>query len=81
MTTDVIDDRLKAVENEIMRIKKQLAENGLQTAPASWKRMFGIFADSEGFEEATRLGREYRASQRPQEDTETSQWFFWTPTT
>ncbi len=34
--------------------------------------MFGIFADSEGFEEATRLGREYRESQHPQEDTETS---------
>lgn len=72
MTTEVIDDRLTAVENEIARIKRQLAESGRRTAPASWERMFGIFADSEGFEEATRLGREYRESQRPQEDTETS---------
>jgi len=34
MTTEVIDDRLTAVENEIARIKKQLAESGRQTAPA-----------------------------------------------
>ena len=72
MTTEVIDDRLTAVENEIARIKRQLAESGRQTAPANWERMFGIFAESEGFEEATRLGREYRESQRPQEDTEAS---------
>ena len=72
MTTEVIDDCLTVVENEIARIKRQLPESGHQTAPASWERMFGIFADSEGFEEATRLGREHRESQRPQEDTETS---------
>lgn len=32
-------------------------------AIASWETIFGIFADSEGFEEAVRLGREWREAQ------------------
>jgi len=72
MAAQTLEDRLAAVENELAQVKRQLDTGRPQTAPASWERMFGIFADSEGFEEATRLGREYRESQRPQEDVETS---------
>ena len=32
--------------------------------------VYGSFADSEGFEEAVRLGREYRESQRMEYDEE-----------
>ena len=36
-----------------------------QPASHRWEKVFGSFANSEGFEEAVRLGREYRESLRP----------------
>ena len=35
---------------------------------ASWEMIFGIFADSEGFEEAVRLGREWREAQNAEDE-------------
>ncbi len=35
---------------------------------ASWETIFGIFADSEGFEEAVRLGREWREAQNTEDE-------------
>ena len=69
MAIKTLEDRLATLESELTQIKQQLAAEKPQPA-ASWEKMFGIFADSEGFEEATRLGREYRESQRPPEDAE-----------
>ena len=59
MATETLEDRLAMVENQLAQIKRQLAAEK-PTGTASWEKMFGIFADSEGFEEATRFGREYR---------------------
>jgi len=70
MRAEVMDDRLTAVENEIAQIKRQLAAEKPQTGPAGWEKMFGIFAESEGFDEAVRFGREYREAQRPPEEPE-----------
>ncbi len=69
MATEALKERVAALENELMQIKQELAAESL-SAPSGWEKMFGIFADSEGFEEATRLGREYRESQHPKEDAE-----------
>ena len=63
MAAETLEDRLATVENELAQIKRQLAAENPQTAPAGWEKMFGIFADSEGFEEAVRLGREYHEAQ------------------
>ena len=63
MATEALKDRVAALENELMQIKQELAAEESLPAPAGWEKMFGIFADSESFEEATRLGREYRESQ------------------
>ena len=70
MATEVLKNRVVALENELMQIKQELAAEDVHSAPAGWEKMFGIFAGSEGFEEATRLGREYREAQRPKEDAE-----------
>lgn len=43
-----------------------MAIETLEKPPAGltkWEKIFGSFADSEGFEEAARLGREYREAQ------------------
>ncbi len=60
MAIETLEDRVATVENELMQIKRQLAAEKSQTGSAGWKTMFGIFANRDGFEEATRLGREYR---------------------
>ncbi len=69
MAVETLEDRLAAVESELAQIRRQLAAERPQTGPAGWEKMFGIFADSEGFDEAVRLGREYRQAQRTDGDT------------
>ena len=71
MATETLEVRLALVEDELAQIKRQLAADKPQSGPAGWEKMFGIFADSEGFEEATRLGREYREAQNAQGDEAT----------
>ena len=68
MATEALEDRLAAVERELTQIKRQLAAGKPQSSPAGWERIFGSFADSEGFDEAVRLGREYREAQNAQSD-------------
>ena len=70
MGNGTLESRLVTLENELAQIKWQLANEKQSKPAAGWEKMFGIFADSEGFEEATRLGREYRESQYPKEDAE-----------
>jgi hypothetical protein len=56
----------------IARLEEQVAEL-TQQAPASpdvpesawWKQIVGVFMDDPEFDEAMRLGREYRESLRP----------------
>lgn len=65
MATTSLRARVEALEAEVARLKAQLGE---QPGPgqAWWKEIWGSFADDPAFLEATRLGREYRESQRPQ---------------
>ena len=67
-STETLDDRLTAVEKDLAELKHLLAADKSQRAAAWWEKMFGSFADSEGFEEAVQLGREYRESLRPKDD-------------
>ena len=68
MATKTLEDRLAAVERELAQIKSQLTDEKPSSTPPGWERIFGSFADSEGFDEAVRLGREYRESQNAQSD-------------
>ncbi len=70
MATQTLEDRLATLENELAQIKQQLAAERPQTAVTGWEKIFGSFANSEGFEEATRLGREYREAQNRADDKE-----------
>lgn len=62
-----VEERLNTIEQELARLKQQLATDKPQTTTPWWEQRFGAFADSEGYEEATRLGREYRESLRPKD--------------
>ncbi len=68
MATEALKERVAALENELMQIKQELAAEGSHSTPAGWEKIFGSFANSEGFDEAVRLGREYREAQNVQGD-------------
>lgn len=70
MIQESLETRMTAVETELNRVKQQLAAEQPLPAVPWWEKIYGTFADSEEYEEAMRLGREYRASQRPPDDEE-----------
>ena len=63
MANQTLETRIRTIENELAEIKRELAAEKTVAPVASWEKIFGTFADSEHFEEAMRLGREYRESQ------------------
>ena len=68
MATETLEVRLARVEDELAQIKRQLAADKPQPSPVGWEKIFGSFANSEGFNEAVRLGREYREAQNVQDN-------------
>ena len=72
MSMPSTEERLTTLEKEMAQIKQQLATEKPQTTQHPWDKVFGSFANSEGFEEAIRLGREYRESLRPKDDEDTA---------
>lgn len=62
MATTEIEIRVSALESEIAMLKEKLAK--IEKTPTAWWQMIsGAFADDADFEEAMRLGREYRLAQ------------------
>lgn len=70
MAVETLEERLSAVETELRQLKQQLAVKSTPSADVGWQKVFGSFADSEGFDEAVRLGREYREAQNVMSEEE-----------
>ncbi len=64
MATGHIEERVAALEAEIVRLKKRL-ERGPITHRPWWKGIAGGFANDPIFVEAMKLGQQYRRSLRP----------------
>jgi hypothetical protein len=64
MATGNILDRLQALEAEVAQIKVLLTRLAKSEVPW-WKKIVGTFANDPAYDEAMRLGREYRESLRP----------------
>jgi hypothetical protein len=63
MATAKLKDRVAALEAEVARLKEKV-EGG--TTSGDWlDKIWGSFANDPVYEEAMRLGREYRESLRP----------------
>lgn len=72
MAAASIEARLSAVERELTQLKRQLAAAKPNGAAPWWEKIAGTFAGSEEYEEAMRLGREYRISLRPEDDEDSA---------
>ena len=64
--TNQIEKRLTALEIEMAQLKQQGATTNLPW----WEKVVGVFENDEDFDNAMRLGREYRESLRPQTNEE-----------
>jgi hypothetical protein len=63
MDATEIENRVSILESEISTLKEKLAK--LEKSPANWwQKISGTFADDADYEEAMRLGREYRVAQK-----------------
>jgi hypothetical protein len=64
MAKDNIEARLAALEAEVEQLKQRLAQAKEPDVPW-WQKIAGSFANDPLYEEAMRLGREYRESTGP----------------
>ena len=60
MSKKTLNERVAELESELASLKQRLSPE-----PAEWRSLIGAFANDPAFDEAMRLGREYRESQRP----------------
>ncbi len=65
MTNIEIEKRLKTLEAEVAALKQTVAAD-----EKPWYRQIPKFGGNHAYEEAMRLGREYRESLRNQEDSD-----------
>jgi hypothetical protein len=66
MSNSDLESRLTLLETEVAHLKQQVAASAAQSP--WWEKILGTFADDPMYEEAMRLGREYRQSLRSDED-------------
>lgn len=67
-----LEERLTRLETEVAALKKDRAILVSDKKPW-WEQISGVFKDCPEFEEAARLGREWRDSQRMEYDNEDTQ--------
>lgn len=71
MAVSEIEQRVAALEADVARMKEQLEK--VVPAQKDWlDEVYGAFEDDPIYEEAMRLGREYRESLRPKAPTKTA---------
>jgi len=63
MSNTELENRISALEKEVALLKSKIEKSEEPKKPW-WEERIGIFADDPAHEEAMRLGREYRLSQR-----------------
>jgi hypothetical protein len=67
MTNTELENRISILETEMALIKSKI-EKKEETKTPWWEEIAGTFADDPIYDEAMRLGREYRLAQREDYD-------------
>jgi len=68
MTNIEIEKRIQTLEAEVALLKNKVEKNGKAEKP--WYKQIPKFGGNPAYEEASKLGREYRQSQQDLEDEE-----------
>ncbi len=63
MTSTALEKRVAAVEEELARLKSKV--QGMETPKPWWERISGTFENDPVYEQAMKLGRQYRKSLKP----------------
>jgi hypothetical protein len=66
-----LESRVAILEEKVTQLQRKLEAASPEAKPW-WQNMVGAFADDRAFEEAMRLGREYRESLRPRKRSKSS---------
>lgn len=66
MAAPSLEDRVAALEARIGQLHKEPEQP--PPTPRGWQRIVGIFENEPEFEEAVRLGREWRMADAPTDD-------------
>jgi hypothetical protein len=64
MAATNLERRVRALEGEVAKLKQRLTAAPHAQLPW-WERVYGAFENDPAYDEAMRLGREYRESLRP----------------
>ena len=67
-STSQLEQRVAALEAEVTKLKSQI--EAMQTTQPWWEQIAGTFQDDPMYEEAMRLGRQFRQSLRPRKPTQ-----------
>jgi hypothetical protein len=72
MAAETLEQRVKKLENKIQEVEERLAEQVGNAIPKKrgWRWFVGIDANNPHFEEAVRLGQEWRYADRPKDEEE-----------
>ena len=65
MAQPTLEERVAALETEVKQLKQQHEPDTLSDDVPWWKKIVGVFQDDTAFEEAVRLGREWREVTAP----------------
>ena len=64
MSISSLEERVAALEAEVARLKQERL-NAAEVQKPWWEEIWGTFKDDPEYQEAMRLGREYREPLRP----------------
>ena len=67
MATGTLEERVQTLENTLQKVQEQLAQQP-SDRKRGWRWFVGIDANNPQFEEAVRLGQEWRYRDRPDEE-------------
>ena len=67
MATGTLEERVQKLESKVQEVQQLLAQ-APSTKKRGWRWFVGIDADNPNFDDAVRLGREWRNADRPVDD-------------
>jgi hypothetical protein len=67
MATETLEERVEKLESKVREVQEQLAQQP-SAQKRGWRWFVGIDANNPHFEEAVRLGQEWRNADRPADE-------------